>query len=394
MLLYHIKVWIKNLTSSPLNDTLVLMGTLDFSKKNKQKVNRPKRVLKNPLFYFGMISFLLFAFVCFGFENFSDFNDTLKNKSVFLNSFLEGSEGVTKDSLFLNSKNILALEVPDLKIIEDNSVYGIASYRVLSTQVLGSIFGEDLQNSKEIVEYTVLPGDTFESIAQNFNISINTILWSNNLTKNSTLKVGQTIVILPVSGLLHIVKSGDTISDIAKTYKVKVDDIVSFNSFNNENDIFLGDILIVPGGVMPQKPVPSITQAPIANNFFIIPVEGTISQKLHFYNAIDIANKCGTPFYAAAYGTVQRVAYGWNLGGGNYITILHSNGVVSYYGHFMTAFVKPGDVVKTGDRIALVGGGKGMAGAGISTGCHLHFDIRGGKNPLSGYILGSKLKFK
>jgi LysM repeat protein len=387
-------VWIKNLTNLLPNDKLILMGIFNFSKKNKRKISGSRGILKNPLFYFGVISFLLFAFVCFGFENFSNFNDTLKNKSVFLNSFLEGSEATAKDSLFLNSKNILALEVPDLKIIEDNSVYGISSYRVLSTQVLGSIFGEELQNSKEIVEYTVLPGDTFESIAQNFNVSLNTILWSNNLTKNSTLKVGQTIIILPVSGLLHIVKSGDTISDIAKTYKVKVDDIVSFNSFNNENDIFLGDILIVPGGIMPQKPIPSIVQAPIANNFFIIPVEGTITQKLHFYNAIDVANKCGTPFYAAASGIVQRVAYGWNLGGGNYITILHPNGVVSYYGHLMTSFVKPGDSVKTGDRIGLVGGGKGMAGAGKSTGCHLHFDVRGAKNPLSSYLYGAKLKFK
>jgi murein DD-endopeptidase MepM/ murein hydrolase activator NlpD len=370
------------------------MGIFNFSTKNKRKKTGLKGVLKNPLFYFGLFSTFLFAFVCFGFEDFSNFNDTLKNKSVFLNSYLEGTDNSTKDSLFLNSKDILALEVPDLKIIDDNCVCGNSSYRVLSTQVLGAIFGEESQNSKEIVEYSVLPGDTFESIAQNFNISLNTILWSNNLTKNSTLKVGQTLIILPVSGLLHIVKSGDTISDIAKTYKAKVDDIVSYNNFNNENDIFIGDILIVPGGVMPPKPVPSNAQAPIANNFFIIPVEGTISQRLHFYNAVDVANKCGTPFYAAASGTVQRVAYGWNLGGGNYITILHPNGVVSYYGHFMTAFVKPGDVVKTGDRIGLVGGGKGMAGAGKSTGCHLHFDIRGGKNPLAGYVYGTKLKFK
>lgn len=373
---------------------LILMGILDFSNKNNRKIGKPRGFYKNPLFYFGMFSLLLFAIFCFGYEDYSKFNNTLKNKDVLLNSFLEDTNNLEKDSLFLNSNNMLALEIPDLKIINDNSVCGISSHRVLSTQVLGAIFGEESQNSNEIAEYTVSPGDTFESIAQSFNITANTVIWSNNLSKNSTLKVGQTLIILPVSGLLHVVKSGDTISDIAKTYKAKVDEIISYNNFKNENDIFIGDIIIVPGGVMPAKPTPSNTQAPIANNFFIIPVEGTISQRLHFYNAVDVANKCGTPFYAAASGIVQRVAYGWNLGGGNYITILHPNGVVSYYGHFMTSFVKPGDVVKTGDRIGLVGGGKGMAGAGKSTGCHLHFDVRGAKNPLSSYIYGAKLKFK
>jgi murein DD-endopeptidase MepM/ murein hydrolase activator NlpD len=82
----------------------------------------------------------------------------------------------------------------------------------------------------------------------------------------------------------------------------------------------------------------------------------------------------------------------WNSGG-NYITILHSNGVVTYYGHLMTIFVKPGDVVNVGDRIALMGGGAGMAGAGISTGCHLHFQVMGAKNPLSKYYVGTQIKY-
>ncbi len=376
-----------------VSDILKSMGTLDFSNKNNRKTGKPRGFIRNPLFYFGLFSLLLFAVVCFGYEDYSKFNNALKNKEVLLNSFLE-DQNSTQEDIFVDSSNILALEVPDLKIVNDNSVYGVSSHRVLSTQVLGAIFGEESQNSNEITEYTVAPGDTVDSIAQNFGITANTILWSNNLSKSSTLKVGQTLVILPVSGLLHIVKSGDTISDVAKTYKAKIDEIISYNNFKNENDIFIGDIIIVPNGTMPVKSVVSNNQSPIANNYFIIPVEGTISQRLHFYNAVDVANKCGTPFYAAASGVVQRVAYGWNLGGGNYITILHPNGVVSYYGHFMTSFVKPGDVVKTGDRIGLVGGGKGMAGAGKSTGCHLHFDIRGAKNPLSSYLYGAILRFK
>ncbi|MDO8740792.1 MAG: M23 family metallopeptidase, partial [Candidatus Woesearchaeota archaeon] len=103
--------------------------------------------------------------------------------------------------------------------------------------------------------------------------------------------------------------------------------------------------------------------------------------------------KCGTSIHAAAPGQVQKVKYGYNFGGGNYITILHSNGVVTYYGHLMTIFVKPGDMVDVGERIALIGGAPGMAGAGRSTGCHLHFGVVGAKNPLAKYGIGASIRY-
>ncbi|MDP2741089.1 MAG: M23 family metallopeptidase, partial [bacterium] len=89
-----------------------------------------------------------------------------------------------------------------------------------------------------------------------------------------------------------------------------------------------------------------------------------------------------------------RVKYGYNFGGGNYVTILHSGGIVTYYGHLMTIFVKPGDTVSVGDRIALMGGQPGMAGAGRSTGCHLHFGVIGAKNPLLKYGVGARINLK
>lgn len=365
------------------------------SQKFTRLKDKIKGLKKNPFFYFGFFALLLLASVSFTQDNLASFNDGFKNsEAVILNTFLNNTASAQKDDLFFDKNEKVSIEPPDLKIIQDNCVCAVSTPTVLTPKVFGTIFGTETQNQKDIIEYTVEPGDTFESIAQNFNISTNTILWANNLTKNSTLKVGQSIVVLPVSGVLHVVKNGDTVSEIAKSYKAKTEDIVSFNELTSQGDVFIGDILIVPGGTIPVKQAPQVAaQTPLANNFFILPVEGTVTQGLHFYNAVDVANKCGTSFYAAASGVVQRVMYGWNLGGGNYITILHPNGVVSYYGHFMTAFVKPGDTVNVGDRIGLVGGGKGMAGSGKSTGCHLHFDIRGAKNPLSKYFIGAALKY-
>jgi murein DD-endopeptidase MepM/ murein hydrolase activator NlpD len=366
-----------------------------FLGKIKRIVADLRGFCKNPFFCFVGISLFLLGLICFSSYNFFDLNNSLKNAdAVFFNSFFDKASASMMQAAdpFLSRQEILSLETPDLKIMQDNSVCAISTPRVLTTQVLGAIFGEENQQNN-ITEYSVQPGDTLESIAQNFNISLNTLLWANNIAKGSTIKVGQSLVILPVSGVVHVVKSGDTISEISKTYKAKENDVIAFNNLSGEGDIFIGDILVVPGGIMPQKQAPSVAQTPLADNFFIFPVEGKISQGLHWYNAVDVANKCGTPVYAAASGIVQRVKYGWNFGGGNYITILHSNGVVTYYGHLMTIFVNPGDRVDVGDKIALVGGAKGMAGAGISTGCHLHFEVVGAKNPLSKYLLNTQIKY-
>jgi len=351
---------------------------------------------KNPFFYFGLMTFILFATMYSSCDSFADSGGLNNSRIIFFNSFFDNSENLNKDGLFFGQNDGMRLETPDLKIIGDNAIGGVAVHQILSTKVLGDVFGGSAQNKKEIVEYSVQPGDTLKSIAIANDISLNTLLWANDLSSSSTIKVGQSLVILPADGVLHIVKSGDTLSAIAQKYKSKADDILAFNSLLNRDDIYIGDILIVPGGIMPKKAAPIINnnQVPLADNFFIHPTSGRISQGLHYYNAIDVANKCGTPTYAAASGVVQRVKYGYNYGGGNYITILHASGIVTYYGHLMTIFVNHGDKVNVGDRIALMGGGTGTAGDGLSTGCHLHFGVVDAKNPLAKYSVGATINLK
>jgi murein DD-endopeptidase MepM/ murein hydrolase activator NlpD len=354
-----------------------------------------KGFFKNPIFYFGLISAFLFMLILFSSDGLAISGGQVDSKIVFFNSFFDNSSNLNKNNLFYSQISGLALETPDLKITQDNYLYGISTPRVLTPKVLGDVFGGPSQDRRDIIEYAIQPGDTLEAISRNYGISLNTLLWANDLTSSSKIKVGQTLVILPTDGLLHIVKSGDTISSIGQKYGAKTKDIVAFNDLENEDDIYIGDILIVPDGVMPKKAVPLINiQTSLADNFFILPTEGKISQGLHFFNAIDIANKCGTPVYAAASGQVQRVKYGYNFGGGNTISILHSSGITTSYGHVQISFVKPGDKVNVGDRIALIGGAPGTAGAGISTGCHLHFGVTGAKNPLAKYGVGTTITLK
>jgi murein DD-endopeptidase MepM/ murein hydrolase activator NlpD len=311
---------------------------------------------------------------------------------VFFNSFFDKSGAPSGDSLFFSQANAIQLETPELKTMQDNTLCAVSTPCAISAKTLGDVFGGTNQTQKDITNYIVQPGDTLKSIADSYNISVNTIAWANQLTSSSAVKAGQSLTILPVDGVLHLVKSGDTMSAIAAKYKAQAEDIISFNDLANQDDIYIGDILIVPGGVMPKNAAPapiSNNQIPLANNYFIYPAEGDITQGLHYYNAIDLANKCGTPVHAAASGVVQRAVFNnaWNLGKGNYVTILHGNGTVTYYGHFEYVYVKPGDKVTVGDTIGLMGR------TGDATGCHVHFEVIGAVNPLARFPVGTKISY-
>ena len=336
---------------------------------------------------------MLCGFLFFGLDSLAQRNSFYGSDAVFFNASLRNDSGfLASEDLFFSQNGAGHIETPDLKLIQDYFVYGITTPHVLTTQTLGAIMGgpDQGQDRKDVIDYVVQSADTLESVAANFGISLDTLRWANDLSKKAKLAVGQNLVILPVSGVTYLVKSGDTLDAVSKTYKAKIDDIISFNNLKDAQDIFIGDILIIPGGLMPQKTLPSVNVTPLADSFFIYPAEGIITQGLHYFNAVDLANKCDTPIYAAAAGIVQRaVGNGqWNFGMGNYITILHSSGVSTYYGHLMTLFVKPGDTVNVGDRIGLMGR------TGDATGCHVHFQVMGAKNPLVRYLVGSTLRYK
>ena len=342
----------------------------------------------------------MFGLVYFGIQRFPKANIDLKTgylsnvQAAISNPVFKDIDDSSKEGvLFFNQQEAYLLEPPELKIIQNDSLAAVATPRVLSTKVLGAIFGQGPQIRKEIIEYEVQPNDTFNSIAQNFDISLDTLLLANDLTKSSKIKTGQKLIILPVSGLVHIVKSGDTLSEIAKTYKANVDDIIEINELSDENDIYIADILVIPNGVMPKK-APSYGEVYLADSYFKFPVQGRITQTLHWYNGVDIGASCGTPVFAAAPGAVLKAKYGWNAGGGNIVTISHGSGVVSYYGHLQSIKVNSGESITVGQLIGWVGGQPGMAGAGISSGCHLHFTVIGAKNPFGKLPFGYQMKFQ
>jgi len=249
----------------------------------------------------------------------------------------------------------------------------------------------------EIIEYRVQDGDTVSSIAQKFGVSIDTIVWENNLKTVDAIKPKQILRILPITGVKYKVARGETIYSIAKRLQVDPQNIIDypFNTFSNDETFALtaGQELLVPDGIKPNEVSVDVTRtvakivAPIpgvkGEGNFMWPTTGTITQKYYWYHpAVDIANHSNPPIVAAQGGTV--ITAGWNGGGyGNYVIIDHGNGFETLYGHMLnnSVVVKAGDRVSQGQRLGTMGS------TGRSTGTHLHFEVRrtsGGKiDPLS-----------
>lgn len=236
----------------------------------------------------------------------------------------------------------------------------------------------------EVIEYRVQEGETVSSIGQKFEISEDTIRWQNNLESKDSIKVGQILEILPITGVSHKVVKGDTVFSIAKRYDVDAQLIVNypFNSFVNDEtfELAIGQTVVVPEGVKPAEilwsPVARVRQITpdagtvVASGAFVWPAGGTITQRFIWYHrGIDIANHGAPAVLAADSGTV--VGAGWldGFGYGNRVIIDHGNGFRTLYGHLSQAYVVAGQTVRRGDAI-----GK-MGSTGRSTGTHLHFEV-------------------
>jgi murein DD-endopeptidase MepM/ murein hydrolase activator NlpD len=268
-----------------------------------------------------------------------------------------------------------------------------------------------------VITYTVNTGDTLFSIAYDYGLKPETLLWGNSDSLDDNphlLKPNQVLRVLPVDGIYYKWEEGNRISAIAAQFKVEPDAIINYpgNNFDltqvdsDGANIQPGTWLIVPGGWRPIKDwgPPAITRdnpataryygegacgaiysGAIGTGTFIWPTTDRGVSGYGFdpsvHPAIDIAGTEGNPVYATDSGVI--VYAGWSAYGyGQLIVIDHGNGWQSAYAHLSVVGVSCGQSVYQGGYIGALGN------TGNSTGAHLHFELsyNGVKvNPL-GYV--------
>ncbi len=236
-------------------------------------------------------------------------------------------------------------------------------------------------NRKGLQTYLVKKGDTLSMIAKKFNLSVNTILWANNLSLNSYIRPGDKLTILPVDGITYTVRSGDTVSSIAKRYGSTVNKILAYNQLSSAHKIRVNQKIIVPDGklgytrsrrianIKPVKTIYHVRKKSSGGLKFVWPTTShRITQYYHWrHHAIDIGNHIGQPIYAPISGRVIHA--GWSRGYGYNVVIDNGHGVRTRTAHASKLYVKRGQYVKQGQVVAAVGS------TGWSTGPHVHFEI-------------------
>lgn len=235
--------------------------------------------------------------------------------------------------------------------------------------------------------------ETLSDIAAMYGVSVQTVMWANEIKDADLIRPGDELVILPITGVRHVIKSGDTLRSVAKKYGAEaehldeiVEEIISYNQLASADDISVGDTIVIPGGEI-EAPAPVRSSSPTyttnavatggGSAGFIHPLPGwPKTQGLHGYNGVDFGAPAGTPVRAAAGGDViVSRSSGWNGGYGLYVVVKHPNGTQTLYAHLNRTAVAAGTRVSEGQTVGYVGS------TGRSTGNHLHFEVRGARNP-------------
>ena len=218
------------------------------------------------------------------------------------------------------------------------------------------------------LQHQVQKGETLWGLARKYEVPLKSILQANSLQPTEHLQIGQKLLIPGKSpgGVWYQVKQGDTLSGIASIHNLKWRELQQINSISSPHLLQIGSRIFIPNGSSLGfgKPLRIPLRVTSRYGYRVHPVTG-----LHrMHEGIDFRAAIGTRVYAAQTG---RVIYTGRKGGyGKMVGIQHQGDFTTWYGHLSQIRVSIGEYVHLGKVIGLSGN------TGISTGPHLHFEIR------------------
>ena len=188
-----------------------------------------------------------------------------QEKSIIVEEAKKGMDFVSENSSinqpYLTANSLASLVgQPDISSAAEEYLFQETPLILLQEQALlaqncpTTFISQDPRSG--IIAYTVQEGDTVSSIAASFGVTTNTLLWANSLSATSLIRPGDELTVLPVSGVLHRVKSGETIGGLAKYYQADEEETIVFNALLADGTIQIGQKIVIPDGQMP-APKPS-----------------------------------------------------------------------------------------------------------------------------------------
>ncbi|MEZ4608261.1 MAG: M23 family metallopeptidase [Deinococcales bacterium] len=256
--------------------------------------------------------------------------------------------------------------------------------------------------------YTVKRNDTLFAIAKKYDVEVGDIQSANQLN-GSTIYEGQRLAI-PLASPELLMREGssgfyvslqpqENMLQLALKYGMPVSELMAANNITNINSVVVGQKIFVPmpqGGYIPEEPVPQVMRnqqllalrqaGDLLKNFeppsqrFAWPLknQGRITSNFGYRNlaitqsnyhyGVDLAAPLGTDILAARAGIVSEAR--WIGGYGNVVYVNHNDGTQTRYAHMSQINVTAGQQVLQGTVLGKVGS------TGVSTGPHLHFELR------------------
>lgn len=240
--------------------------------------------------------------------------------------------------------------------------------------------------------YEVISGDCLSVVAQKNNVSVSKIVEMNDyLDEDTVLQIGDEIVVTVPEPELSVIVTEQTtyeeeyslpveyiendswyttkqevVQEGSSGFREVTAKLISRNGKETNREIIEENIITeaIPQIIQIGTQEPPTFIKPITGGRF---TSGFGKRWGRMHKGIDWACPVGTAVKASCNGTV--VSAGWSNGYGYCITIKHSNGMQTRYGHLSKILVNAGDKVSQGDKIALSGN------TGRSTGPHVHFEI-------------------
>ena len=247
-------------------NSLDLLGQIHIQQKNLIRFIKERRTVK-ALHVFRSYSALIVVISCALLVSATNLAAG-KESSGFLFGYFGSNDNydnplANKMSLLTNKKADLALvqlaqasSAPDPNAKDDSQNQSL----LLQGQALVGGTGpvrKDPEEDGGVKIYEVRSGDTVGSIATKNNITVNTILWANNLDNVDSIMPGDKLFILPVAGLSYTIQKGDDLDSIAKKYHTDRDKIIAYNDMPLNGDLKDGQDIFLPDAVKDQ-PKPAI----------------------------------------------------------------------------------------------------------------------------------------
>ncbi len=239
----------------------------DVYRKIDKKLHR--KSTKRRLVRYGLLGFnavLLFAVLAFVFAGQRSSGDSNRTVRAAITTGVSSSAHVVANPLDQISSADIAVNIARMSALPESTavvnqadsmnteltITPSSSSIVSKPQIVATV----LKSKKDIKTYVAIAGDNVQTIATKFNVTSDSIKWSNSLNTN-VVSIGQAISIPPegVSGVVYVVKAGDTPDSLAAKYKASRDEIIAYNDAEI-TPLKPGERIIIPNGsITPSAPV-------------------------------------------------------------------------------------------------------------------------------------------